>query len=471
MKKTVSEKNMPPKRRSTDLTGPIEMRRSTDTPVGGVSVRVLNRLFIVLAVLAAMFLLVATWRVTEGYQDLQAATNQYMDWQQDAENMKTGSDYLTEQARGFAATGDPEYLRQYFYEVDVTRRRDRALERLEQTSSYQALQLAMKTSVELMEREYYSMRLTVEANGVPLSTIPAVLQNLQLDPADEALSPDEKNHLALSMLYDETYQTQKETINENVMLCISQLMDDLTTNQANAFDRLLSLMHQQQALIFLLLIAILCIVVLTARLVIRPLRKGVDLIRVQSLIPMEGSSEFRFLARTYNTMFEENRRSKEKLVYDASHDPLTGLFNRSAYERLFHNIDESSIALLLIDVDKFKGINDTYGHETGDRVLTRVAAILSSSFRVEDYVCRIGGDEFAVIMANVNSGLKEMVREKVRLANDTLQQPLEGVPSVTLSVGVAFGDRNNPTDSIFKDADAALYQVKRAGRNGCAFYE
>ena len=106
----------------------------------------------------------------------------------------------------------------------------------------------------------------------------------------------------------------------------------------------------------------------------------------------------------------------------------------------------------------------------GDRVLQRVADILRHSFRSVDVLCRIGGDEFAVVMTRANSGMGPLVLNKIARANDLLQHPKDDLPPVTLSVGIAFADRENPQGDIFKDADTALYRVKEAGRNGCQIY-
>lgn len=83
---------------------------------------------------------------------------------------------------------------------------------------------------------------------------------------------------------------------------------------------------------------------------------------------------------------------------------------------------------------------------------------------------RIGGDEFAVIMVDVTSDLKYTIEDKLKYVGEELAKTEGEVPAVTLSVGVAFSDRKNPGESIFKDADKALYHVKENGRNGCAFY-
>ncbi|MBQ4257732.1 MAG: GGDEF domain-containing protein, partial [Clostridia bacterium] len=133
-------------------------------------------------------------------------------------------------------------------------------------------------------------------------------------------------------------------------------------------------------------------------------------------------------------------------------------------------LSERDNALLIIDLDKFKTINDQYGHDIGDRALCRVASLLQERFRAEDYICRIGGDEFAVIMVHADSSLGNLVKEKIRGINETLKIPQDGLPPLSLSVGVAFGDRGNPTEDIFKDADTALYRTKSVRPGGCEIY-
>ena len=85
-------------------------------------------------------------------------------------------------------------------------------------------------------------------------------------------------------------------------------------------------------------------------------------------------------------------------------------------------------------------------------------------------MCRIGGDEFAVIMADVTSDLRYTIQEKIDFVNTELSKPIDGMPQVSLSAGTAFADRPDPGDSIYKDADDALYHTKENGRGSCSFY-
>ena len=196
----------------------------------------------------------------------------------------------------------------------------------------------------------------------------------------------------------------------------------------------------------------------------------VEQMKEKKVINPTGAVELRFVTNTYNTIFEENQRTHEHLTYGNQHDELTGLYNRSAYNLMRTELDMSHNALLLVDVDKFKSINDTYGHDVGDLVLKRVAEVLTYSFRATDLVFRLGGDEFVIIMNNVDSSMRLVTQRKIEQANVMLQKPTNDLPPTSLSVGVAFGDRKNAEGDIFKDADTALYRMKEEGRCGCYIF-
>lgn len=158
------------------------------------------------------------------------------------------------------------------------------------------------------------------------------------------------------------------------------------------------------------------------------------------------------------------------LANEAERDKLTGLYNRTGYEKIFSGISVPSVTLLVIDADQFKSINDTYGHETGDRVLKRIAELLAHMFRSEDYICRIGGDEFAVLMKTAPELSENTIQQKVARINHDLSHPKDTLPPVSISVGVSFGQDCETASELFSNADQALYRVKAAGGKDCAFF-
>ncbi len=177
--------------------------------------------------------------------------------------------------------------------------------------------------------------------------------------------------------------------------------------------------------------------------------------------------------RAVETLYVARDVTEERALKEqAEHDPMTGVLNRRGFEQILKSMEKEKkdFALILVDVDDFKSVNDTYGHEVGDAILKRVSKLLAEGFRSIDHVCRIGGDEFAVIMQDVTGDLGYTIEDKIGKINQQLATQEENLPAVSLSAGAAFMDRENPGESMFKDADLALYYVKEHGRNGCHIY-
>lgn len=161
--------------------------------------------------------------------------------------------------------------------------------------------------------------------------------------------------------------------------------------------------------------------------------------------------------------------------HEATHDPLTGLLNRRGmFDLLSQAIarvkrTRASLALLFIDLDGFKQINDTHGHEAGDAVLREVAARLQASIRQTDTAARLGGDEFTVILENIKHGIPDanMLAQKIL---ETLQHPIQ-LDSVTATISASIGismhhpDDERSADQLVNAADSAMYTAKHAGKN------
>ncbi len=167
---------------------------------------------------------------------------------------------------------------------------------------------------------------------------------------------------------------------------------------------------------------------------------------------------------------ESKVRAAEQFAYEALHDPLTGLYNHSAYKMLLKDADQRNIALILADVDGYDAILAERGQETVDAMAELVADVLRHNFRSVDFICRIAADEFAVIMTRVNNEMKPLIREKMERINAMLRERQGDLPPINLSVGVAFADRENPQADIFHDADQMLQQMKSVKTSGCAIF-
>jgi diguanylate cyclase (GGDEF)-like protein len=159
-------------------------------------------------------------------------------------------------------------------------------------------------------------------------------------------------------------------------------------------------------------------------------------------------------------------------------DPLTGLFNRRHFDELMtteiglSNRHGDNNSILLLDIDFFKGINDTYGHFVGDTVLKNLTRTLQENLRKTDAVCRIGGEEFAVLCKRADPQAAIDIAEKLRIAieNTALAKDVDDELVVTISIGIASVPNtrgSNTPELLFKDVDNALYYSKNHGRNCC----
>jgi diguanylate cyclase (GGDEF)-like protein/PAS domain S-box-containing protein len=175
----------------------------------------------------------------------------------------------------------------------------------------------------------------------------------------------------------------------------------------------------------------------------------------------------------------ERRRTEARMRHLADHDALTGLLNRRAFgevlERHVAGIRRygATGAVLLLDVDSFKDVNDTLGHRVGDDVLRALAALLRERVRETDALARLGGDEFAVLLSRAHRAeALSVARDIVALVRERIPLPAAaGRPSVTVSVGVAvFADEVRGAEQIMVDADMAMYAAKADGRNRAAVY-
>ena len=161
---------------------------------------------------------------------------------------------------------------------------------------------------------------------------------------------------------------------------------------------------------------------------------------------------------------------RDRFTYEALHDKLTGLYNHTAFEILFHDSDKDHIAVLIADVDNYSVIREREGRERADQIIRRVAEVLRANFRSTDDVCRLREDEFVIIMTRITSAMQALVFDKVEQVNALLNSPEDGSAPVSLSVGVAFSDRKKPEGDIFQDADTALFRMKQVRHCGCAVY-
>lgn len=251
---------------------------------------------------------------------------------------------------------------------------------------------------------------------------PEELLAVTLSEEDSSLSSDAKQWRAQRLVCGDSYQTMRTKITSEVTECMDSLLQQTRNQQSRAVDifsdMYVKLEDRHPS---------------SGRSDVRYVRHGAQTGRCADpemqrehpkgeTFPVVGAEELQVLAETYNKVYEENQEAQMLIRHKAEHDPLTDLLNRGSFEKLLRIYEE-------------------------------------------------GDSPFALIMVEMTSDLRYTIQEKIDAANEALQQADDGLPKVSLSVGVAFSDRENPTGTIFEDADRALYQRKAHGKAGCDFYE
>jgi len=179
----------------------------------------------------------------------------------------------------------------------------------------------------------------------------------------------------------------------------------------------------------------------------------------------------------------ERKKLEEHLRFLAYHDSLTQLPNRRYLWEEFSQLVEkaelngSSIAVLYLDGDAFKSVNDSYGHEIGDEFIRMFGEVLLSSIRKQDFVARVGGDEFVILLTQMpNNHLKRnqvlnTITNRIRVSLKTGFLVKENIFTPTISIGISyFPDHGNTVEDLLEKADSVMYEVKRMGKNQQLIY-
>ena len=413
-------------------------------------------------VVGLMFFVISFWGNRE-FHVLQDATERYILCERAAKNLQDGSNYLTEQVRLFAITGQQVYMDNYFAEA-ADGRREKALEELrpyfEGTHTFDALQTALNYSEDLMDTEYYSMRLVLEAKEVPEDTWPAAVRTVELSAADTQLTAENKLRQAQRIVCDNAYQTVRSEIMGQITECMDSLIQQTRDEQGRATTIFEDMYRKMEIGVAVLVVMMLTMCVMVRRLVGLPLMKCNQSIRQGERFPVEGAAELQTMAETYNKVYLENQEAQVLIRHKAEHDPLTDLLNRGSFEKLLklHEEGEAPFALIIVDVDCFKSVNDTCGHAAGDAALRDIAGAIRSCIRKTDILIRYGGDEFLLLFPRMTEEIFLAKKKQIQQAVRSIR--MSEFADIRLSVSVGGVCGVHPITEAIRKADYLMYLDK-----------
>ena len=392
----------------------------------------------------------------------------------DAANTLQGeSDALTLCADEYVDTVSSSALWQY-YSIIGNKLRERELGRAESYAvDCSFLREALVLSDELSRRETHAFALIAQANGT-IDTAPEQVRSYALSAVEMQKTAAEKTTLAQHLVHGSEYNSYKKRIYQKIdafqtdVLAVAQRH---VIRETKLFKHSLNYLHIITATGNVLMVLMAIVLYKKVTVVLRDYIASVE--GGQSM-EERGTAEMRYLARVFNAYLSLQKREKAALRKKANIDPLTQIGNRRALvDFVTAQLDTAgeSGVFLFLDVDDFKQINDTYGHDTGDLVLRHLANEIAETLTETETVGRLGGDEFAVWLDVRGADAAAAVEKRVAAWSGSVLCKNGAEPTVSLSVGAVFCKAGDSYSEVFKRADLALYHQKRNGKGGCTFFE
>lgn len=411
-----------------------------------------------------------------------------------SDELRQSSDDLTRFVRTYAATMDTRYKEAYFKILDI--RNGKALKPENYQNIYWDLLEPLRSKRHPLSNHKLSLK--AEMKALPFTQTEFELLQKAEDNSNELVGleikamqalagrfednlghytikgkPDQK--FALEILHSKAYHKAKEKI----MLPIDhflELIDYRTQKELNYYNRKIdSNINNMIALFAIFAVALIISMSLLKRRLLVPLhnlsqsitwyKQGKKGFQTKALF----EDEIGLITNEFSSLMR-NLDEKYALIKKISiSDELTGAYNRKFYNEKISDLFSSykrygrTFSILMYDIDDFKHINDTYGHDTGDKVLLKMSRLVQDSIRQTDYLCRIGGEEFVVLLPETSLNEASEVAKKLRekIVNTIL------IPQrlVTISIGVTEVLKEDDEESLYKRTDKLLYLAKRGGKD------
>lgn len=420
--------------------------------IRGINLGLLSISLTVIISLVFIAVFVSTVKLKNGLRKTETLVEELLICEESTREIKETSSYLAEQTRLFIIRKDKDYADNVLREIHETKTIENAFKKLsnvikKDSTAFEHLNIAQEQTQDLIDTELYTI-------------------NLCYSSFTESAEKE-----ARDIVFNTEFLNLKNKICSNCNFIVTKIENQLQDYVNKSSSSLLKEFNITMFSIFVLLISSVLFVAALFGLVIIPIKQYLVSIKKDEKLKLKGSAEFKYLAATYNEIYEIKARNEKRLLMNAEYDALTGILNRRAFNEICISSEkqQQNIALLLIDIDDFKKVNDTFGHISGDKALRIVAGLLNETFRKDDYVARIGGDEFAAILIDFKPEGISIILKKLNEINEKLSNLKEEFNPMSISCGISVSCKGY-SQELYNQADKALYFVKNHGKkNSCVY--
>ena len=294
----------------------------------GLKIQTLSLWMVAVTIVVSVLIGEGIVHVMRDHNKLADITEEYIYVQEEAENLLIGSDFLTDRVRLYAVTKDLGYVEEYFTEVEETKRRDKALETLEEhmdgkdaeilTASREALEL----SNELMEMEMHAMKLAALSVDEAVSRLPLEIGDYPLTEEELSCTNEEKSDAAVGLVFSEEYRDMKRQIEEKISFVTERVITICEKEQAESENEMKTALIHQSIYTVLIVVLVIFSYIMIAVLILRPIRLYVNCIKNNNFLEITGAYEFKYLAATYNNVYEMTMEQQNMLRQKAERDAL-----------------------------------------------------------------------------------------------------------------------------------------------------
>lgn len=447
------------------------------------SIHTLTAALLVVAVVSVVVLLVSLSGITLLHEHERAIKDEERVCSEQIQKLADGSDYLTSLVWRYVSTQESKYMDEYWKEVNVTKNREAAVQKLltfEICKKETGMLLAAKgESDRLINDEAHAMRLIAESVGMNEFSMPVRVAQIKLSEKEQALSPEAKVHEAANIIFGYDYSLSKQKIMGNIEDLRRKLQERKNEEAALASAQT----HKAVSVTMLFCVFVLFLFLLMVcgyyLFLNKPFKKYSQalpslLADVKVRLEPHGCLEMRQFAEIFNDVFSRLQNTNAELREMSCTDYLTKLPNRATFEKFVLDSskkDDIKICIIVIDISKFKIVNNAFGRMTGDMALRRVGLVLQSLVTPDlGLPARLGGQEFVVALINQSPEDCRTMAETILKEISELNLRGTGNCStdtyMSSNLGCVFAqDGNFDINTLLTDADLALLRAKEKGKN------